>query len=68
MAKKNGEEKEVVVITLRIDQAAKKKLHTYCLQRSEEEGSRVSYNQAILEMIEASATKRKPKRASARAA
>jgi hypothetical protein len=62
MAKKNGsttDEKAHVVITLRIDPAAKKKLHAYCLTRSREEGKRVSYNQAIIEMIEgARASKR----------
>lgn len=57
MAKKNGsaaEEKDFVVITLRIAPGAKQKLHAYCLKRSKEEGKRVSYNQAIIEMIEAS--------------
>ena len=58
MAKKNGsttetEGKPFVVITLRIDPGAKKKLHAYCLARSRVTGKRVSYNQAIIEMIEA---------------
>jgi len=71
MAKKNGsttEEKAFVVITLRIDPGAKKKLHAYCLSRSREEGKRVSYNQAIIEMIEgARASKRRPKQSAAAA-
>lgn len=57
MAKKNGstaEEKDFVVITLRIAPSAKQKLHAYCLKRSKEEGRRISYNQGIIEMIEAS--------------
>lgn len=61
MAKKNGsaaEEKDFVVITLRIAPSAKQKLHAYCLKRSKEEGKRVSYNQGIIEMIEASRAKR----------
>lgn len=54
MAQKNGstEEKEFVVITLRIDRATKKKLHTYCLQRSKDEDKRVSYNAGIIELIQ----------------
>lgn len=71
MAKKNGstpEEKAHVVITLRIDPSAKKKLHAYCLQRSKEEGTRVSYNQGIIELIEgAKSSKRRAKQATAAA-
>jgi hypothetical protein len=65
MAKTNGSaaDKTFVVITLRIDPRAKKKLHKYCLQRSGQEGKRVSYNQAIIELIEGAGAH--PKRAAA---
>ena len=67
MAKKNGstDEKAHVVITLRIDPSANKKLHAYCLTRSREEGKRVSYNQAIIEMIESAMASKRIKTAAA---
>lgn len=59
MAQKTGsEEKEFVVITLRIDRATKKKLHTYCLQRSKDEDKRVSYNAGIIELIQEAKARR----------
>lgn len=65
MVKKNGssgdEEKEFVVITLRIDRATKKRLHAYCLQRSEDEDKRVSYNAGIIELIQATKPRPRPR-------
>lgn len=41
------------VITLRIRPATKQKLFSHCQKRAAKEGAQVSYNQAIIDLIEA---------------
>ncbi len=46
-------DKEIEVITLRIGPADKRKLIAHCAQRAKAENRQISYNRALLEMIQA---------------